>query len=180
MHEPLSKIAVIDQKIEDAIRRQRKAILNDRQAQIRADIDKLLDYFQALEAIVPAEGSQYISLYAARLLASSGHGGFANNPFETFKFIKEMHTIRNYVIHGRVDEVISGKVKHKLDVLKLRQIIYTLAGLFVLNGGSLRESATRLALGEQVDLENLYSLSGAEWTDYVRKARERNAGLVFW
>jgi hypothetical protein len=180
MQTPFSKVAVIDQKVEDAIRRRRSVILNDRLAQIRDDIDKLLDYFQVLEAIVPAEGSQYISLYAARLLASSGHGGFAANPFEIFKFIKDMHTIRNNVIHGRVDEVISGRLKDKLDIPRLRQIIYSLAGLYVLNGGALRESATRLALGEQVALETAYGMPPAGWTSYIRAAPERNQNLVFW
>ena len=66
--QPFSKFAVINQKIEDAMRRRRTAIRNDERAQKMNQIDQLLDYFQVLEAIVPAEGSEYISLYAARVL----------------------------------------------------------------------------------------------------------------
>jgi hypothetical protein len=57
--QPFSKFAVINQKIEDAMRRRRTAIRNDEWAQKMNQIDQLLDYFQVLEAIVPAEGSQY-------------------------------------------------------------------------------------------------------------------------
>jgi len=130
--QPFSKFAVINQKIEDAMRRRRTAIRNDEWAQKMNQIDQLLDYFQVLEAIVPAEGSQYISLYAARVLTPPNSA--PNQGFELFKFIKDMHTIRNHIIHGRVGDVLSVKTDHKLDIPRFRHIIYSLASLYIMNG----------------------------------------------
>jgi hypothetical protein len=177
-----SRFTVVNQKIEDAMRRRRTAMINDQQVQKLNEVDQLLDYFQVLEAIVPAEGSQYISLYAARLLQSPTNP--ANQAFELFKFIKDMHKIRNYVLHGRIDEVLSGKLKtdYKLDIPRLRHIIYSLACLYIMNGsnGSLREHATRLALGEKVDLEREYETSQTDWMNRRRSAALRNSDVVFW
>jgi hypothetical protein len=177
--QPFSRFSVINQKIEDAMRRRRTAMINDQEAQKLNQIDQLLDYFQVLEAIVPAEGSQYISLYAARLLQSPNNA--SSQAFELFKFIKDMHKIRNSVLHGRVDEVLSGKLKtdYKLDIPRLRQIIYSLACLYIMNG-SLRELATRLALGEQVNLEREYETNQTDWVSRRRSAALRNSGITFW
>lgn len=158
LQQPFSKVDLIDQKIEDAARRQRRVMLKEREAQILTAIDQLLDYFQVLEAVVPAEGSQYIALYAAILLKASGYGGLGMKPFELFTFIKDMHKIRNHVLHGRIDEILSGRLKtdHQLNINTFKQLVQVLAGLYVLNG-PLREAATRLALGEELKLETVFT-----------------------
>jgi hypothetical protein len=158
LQQPFSKVDLIDQKIEDAARRQRRVMLKEREAQVLTAIDQLLDYFQVLEAVVPAEGSQYIALYAATLLRASGYGGLGMKPFEVFTFIKDMHKIRNYVLHGRIDEILNGRLKtdHQLNINAFKQLVHVLAGLYVLNG-PLREAATRLALGEEVKLETVFT-----------------------
>ena len=171
-----SKFAVINQKMEDAMRRRRTAFINDARARKLNEIDQLLDYFQILEAVVPAEGSQYISLYAARLLSRANDQ--PNQAFELFKFIKDMHTVRNHVMHGRIDEVISGKVKEagRLDIAKLRHVVYSLTCLYIMNG-NLREPATRLVLGEKVELEQEYEPN----PDQVMMRRMRDARRTpFW
>jgi hypothetical protein len=157
LQQPLSKMDLIDQKIEDAARRQRRVMLGEREAQLRTAIDQMLDYFQILEAVVPAEGSQYISLYAAVLLKAGGYRGIEMKPFEMFTLFKDMHKIRNYVMHGRIDEVMNGRFRtDQQSFYTFKQMVHGLAGLYVLNG-SLREIATRLALGEEIKLETLFA-----------------------
>jgi hypothetical protein len=175
----LSKFEVINQKIEDAMRRRRTALLNDARAQKLNEIDQLLDYFQVLEALVPAGGSEYISLYAARLLRSPNSA--PNQTFELYKFIKDMYTVRNNVVHGRVDDVLSGKLKEsrKLDISRLRHVVYSLACLSIMNG-PLRDAATLLALGETFQLEREYETDPAEWMKRRKSAVLRNANVVFW
>jgi hypothetical protein len=175
--QPLSKFAVINQKLEDAIRRRRTAILHDARARKLNEIDQLLDYFQVLEAIVPAEGSEYISLYAARLLSTPESA--PNQTFELFQFLKDMFKIRNSVLHGRIDEVLSGKLSQKLDIFRLRHVIYSLTCLHIMNG-PLREIATRLALGETAQIEREYESNQDEWMKRHRSAVLRNANVVFW
>jgi hypothetical protein len=155
--QPLSKVDLIDQKIEDAARRQRRVMLGERQAQLRTAIDQMLDYFQILEAVVPAEGSQYISLFAAVLLKAGGYRGMEMKPFEMFTLFKDMHKIRNYVMHGRIDEVMSGRFRtDQQSFYTFKQMVHGLAGLYVLNG-PLRDAAARLALGEEMKLETLFA-----------------------
>jgi hypothetical protein len=151
-------------------------MLNDARAQKLSEIDQLLDYFQVLEAIVPAEGSEYISLYAARLLRNDS---VSNQAFELFQFIKDMCKIRNSVMHGRVDEVLSGKLGQRLDIPRFRQVICSLARLHIMNG-PLRDLATKLALGETVQVEREYETNQAEWVARRRTGALRNANVVFW
>jgi len=175
----LSKFEVINQKIEDAMRRRRRALLNDARAQKLNEIDQLLDYFQVLEALVPANGSEYISLYAARLLRSPNSA--PNETFELYRFIKDMYIVRNNVVHGRIDDVLSGKLKEgrKLDIFRLRHIVYSLACLSIMNG-PLREAATLLALGETYQLEREYETDQQEWMKRRKSGVLRNANAVFW
>jgi hypothetical protein len=155
--QPLSKVDLIDQKIEDAARRQRRVMLGERQAQLRTAIDQMLDYFQILEAVVPAEGSQYISLFAAVLLKAGGYRGMEMKPFEMFTLFKDMHKIRNYVMHGRIDEVMSGRFRtDQQSFYTFKHTVHGLAGLYVLNG-PLRDAAARLTLGEEMKLETLFA-----------------------
>jgi hypothetical protein len=174
-----AKFSVINQKLEDALRRRRSAILNDQRAQKLNEIDQLLDYFQVLEATVPAMGSEYISLYASRLLTPNDSP--ANQAFELFQFIKDMHSIRNSVMHGRVDEVLSGKLKQaaRLDIPRFRHVVYSLTCLHIMNG-PLRDLATRLALGEKIELEREYETNQDEWMKRRRAAHLRNANITFW
>jgi hypothetical protein len=175
----LAKFEVINQKIEDAMRRRRTALLNDARAQKLNEIDQLLDYFQVLEALIPTGGSEYISLYAARLLRSPNSA--PNQTFELYRFIKDMYTVRNSVMHGRVDDVLSGKLKEsrKLDIFRLRHIVYSLACLNIMNG-PLRDAATLLALGETFQLEHEYETDQQEWMRRRKSAVLRNANVVFW
>jgi len=175
----LSKFAVINQKIEDAMRRRRTAVRNDHRAQKLNEIDVLLDYFQVLEALIPTAGSEYISLYAARLLRAPNSA--PNQTFELYKFIKDMYTVRNNVMHGRVDDVLSGKLKEsrKLDIFRLRHIVYSLACLNIMNG-PLRDIATLLALGETAQLEREYETDQQEWMNRRKNALLRNANVVSW
>ena len=159
---PADSIAVLYDKIEDAFRRQRRGIRH-MGAEARVTIDRLLDYFQALEAIIQIEGSYQIALYAAVLLraASQGRGMAASDVFE---FMKDMHTLRNDVVHGRIDKVLQGrtKTKHKItEIERFCQYVHELAILYLLNPGEkgkhdLRPLAHRLALGETVNLKTLY------------------------
>jgi hypothetical protein len=171
------KFTVIQQKLDDALRRHRKVLLNNQRATQMNDIDKLLDYFQVLEAVVPFEGSHNISLAAARLLTNPGDA--SSKPFEMFQFIKDMHTIRNEVVHGRIDRVLEGKKMPKLDINRFRHIIYSLVCLHIMNG-SLRDASVRLALGEPVKLEREYFDEYSEWTKRKKLYELQNKSIVFW
>jgi hypothetical protein len=161
------------------MRRQRKAWRNDAHVQKLNEIDQLLDYFQILEAIVPVNGSEYISLYAARLLRSPN--SVPNQTFELYRFIKDMYKVRNYIMHGRVDDILSRKSKEsqRIDIYKLRHIVYSLACLHIMNG-QLKDAATRLALGETAQLEREYETDQQEWMKRRKSGVLRNANVVFW
>lgn len=175
----LSTFAVINQKIEDAMRRHRRAWRNDPYAQRLNEVDQILDYFQILEAVVPGYGSENISLYAARLLRSPN--SVPNESFELYRFIKDMYKVRNDIMHGRVDGILSRKTKEsqRIDIYKLRHIVYSLVCLRIMNG-QLKDAATRLALGEAVQLEREYELDQQEWMMRRKTGMLRNANLVFW
>lgn len=156
---PWEKIALIDMKIEDALRRTRPPTLDGGQADKKVAIDQLLDYFQALEQIVPVNGSEYIALYSATLLKASGNHAYGADPYSTYAFVKRMHNVRNNVMHGQIGKVIASDDSDFSpgDVRRFGQIVRVLAGLFILNG-KLREAATKLALGEGVVLESVYRI----------------------
>jgi hypothetical protein len=175
----LTNFEVINQKIEDALRRRRRALLNDTRAQRLNEIDQLLDYFQVLEALVPARGSDSISLYAARLLRTPNSA--PNQTLELYRFMKDMYRVRNDIMHGRVDEVLSRKSKEsqRIDIYKLRHIVYSLACLHIMNG-QLKDAATQLALGETAQLEHEYETDTEEWLKRRKSGMLRNANVIFW
>jgi hypothetical protein len=106
---PYDSIAVLDPKLYDSLRRRSGDGYRRYEVENRAELDKLLDYFQAMEALLSIEGSYQIVLYAAVLLGSAG-GNRVVTAADTFEFIKDMHTIRNAVIHGRHADVIASIV----------------------------------------------------------------------
>jgi hypothetical protein len=185
LHQPFAKVDLIDQKIEDAARRQRRVMLGEREAQLRTTIDKMLDYFQILEAVVPAEGSEYISLYGAVLLKRGGYRGAGMEPFEMFMLFKDMYKIRNAVMHGRIDDVMSGKASGKFrtdrqSLYTFKQMVHGLAALYVLNG-PLRDAATKLALGNEMKLETLFADAPARKPGAPREPRRLPAmEPVYW
>jgi hypothetical protein len=127
---------------------------------MRLAIDQLLDYFQILEAIVPAMGSEFIALYAAVLLHAIKS---QEDPESAYDFVKRMHTIRNDVMHGRIRTVLTA-TKNRLtvhDIHRFREIIHALAGAYVMNG-ALRDKARLLALGKKIALVPAYPESPEE------------------
>jgi hypothetical protein len=159
--ETFSSTAIINTKIEDALRRKRQGMERDKDVALRVAIDQLLDYFQILEAIVPAMGSEFIALYAAVLLHAINKN---EDAFGAFEFLKRVHKVRNDVMHGRMDEVINSTKKNKFtvdDLARFRHIIHDLAGAYVMNG-PFRDIATKLALGQPVELISLYPSSVEE------------------
>ena len=180
LQQPLSKVDLINQKIEDAARRQRRVMLGEREARLRTAIDQLLDYFQILEAVVPAEGSQYISLYAAVLLKAGGYRGMGMKPVEMFKLFKDMYNIRNAVMHGRMDDVMSGRFRtDQQSLYTFKQMVHGLASLYVLNG-SLRDAAIGLALGEEMKLETLFAAFPTPKPGAPRELRLPAMEPVYW
>ncbi len=158
--EPYDAIAILDTKIEDALRRRRQGAGHDETVSMRLAIDQLLDYFQILEAVVPAMGSEFIALYAAVLLHAIKS---QEDPESAYDFVKRMHTIRNDVMHGRIQTVLTS-TKNKLtghDIHRFREIIHALAGAYVMNG-ALRDKARLLALGKKIALVPAYPESPEE------------------
>jgi hypothetical protein len=156
-------ITVIYDKIDDALRRQQQRGGSFDGTAAKPAIDQLLDYFQALEAIVPVEGSYRIALSVAVLLQAASKGRRVR-AVEVFDFVKDMHKLRNEVVHGRIDNVLLGKANTKFkiaDIGQFRQYVHELAILYLLNPDEkgkygLRKIAERLALGEDIDLKTLY------------------------
>jgi hypothetical protein len=179
MTEPFENVEVIDQKMDDALRRHRTATLNQGAASLRVAVDQMLDYFQILESVVPAEGSQYIALYAARLLRASGHSAAPGKALETFNFLKDMHKIRNDVVHGRINQVVGGKWEKKFNIDAFRHAIYSLASLYVMNG-PLRDQAIQLLLGEPVKLNQMYTDDHTVFMKESRESWERKKTEFFW
>jgi uncharacterized protein YutE (UPF0331/DUF86 family) len=160
--ERYERIAVLDTKIEDALRRERPVYDSDMRSALKVAIDQLLDYCQMLEAVVDAKGSENIALYSAVLLSSINKHESSKAP-NNYEFIKRMYRVRNEVMHGRVDNIYASN-KNKFcpdDVQRFRNIVHALAGAYVMNG-PLRESATKLALGQSVELTSLYPDSTEE------------------
>jgi hypothetical protein len=146
---------VIEHKLDDALRRRRTALINPTLAEQRVAVDRLLDYLQILEAIVPAKGSYQIAMNAAILLGSHLDDGGAKTR-EVFNEVRKMYSLRNAVMHGRVDQVIGGKkakTAGALDISALQRVVHDLAILKILNphpSGNLNDLAERLLLRETV------------------------------
>jgi hypothetical protein len=154
---PYNRIAVLDHKIEDAMRRARRVTFRDSQAKLKADIDMLLDFLQALEAIIPERGSYTIALHASVLLRACRPKASGLRVVETFEFLRDMYKIRNAVMHGDLGEVLEGRVKtkYKLEINQLRRYVHDLAILHILND-DLARMAHLLALGERVAPKTIY------------------------
>jgi hypothetical protein len=165
---PIESITVIYDKIDDAFRRQQQRGGPFDSVAAKPAIDQLLDYFQALEAIIPIEGSYQISLYAAVLLHAA-HGARALKAADVFDFMRDMHKLRNEVVHGRIDKVLTGRASTTYGITEIgrfRQYVHELAILYLLNPDDkgrhgLRTAAHRLALGEDVNLKTLYGTESA-------------------
>ncbi|MGB6483706.1 MAG: hypothetical protein WBE86_09505 [Candidatus Acidiferrales bacterium] len=151
-----ASVFILDQKIQDAIGRERERIRDRQLGSRRVAVDQLMDYYQMLEAVLDVRGSEQTALYAAVLLAANGNGQFKDKGHENYTFLKETAKIRNDVVHGRLGSVLAPKDGvFKLDINRFRHIVHVLASLFVLNG-PLRDAATKLAVGERVGLQSLY------------------------
>jgi hypothetical protein len=149
---PAGSLAVVDHRLGDALRRWRPAIANE-DARRKAEIDKLFDYVQALESLLPLRGSDAIRLAAAILISRSTRAS-AN---ELDQFFKLIYQIRDDVMHGRLDKVLEDdrKGKRLIDTRRLKHCIHQLAILAILND-NLGFLARQLALGENVNLKTLF------------------------
>jgi hypothetical protein len=143
-----NSLAVLDHRIGDALRRRQVAIANP-DLEIKVEIDKLFDYVQALESLLPLRGSDAIRLSAAILISRSTKEAAP----EIDDFFKVVYQVRDDVMHGRLDKVIQDarSSKRRVNVRKLGSYIRTLGCLVVLNDG-LSFVARRMALGESVNL----------------------------
>jgi hypothetical protein len=165
-------IAVLDTKIEDALRRRRYGESHDETARLRVTVDQLLDYFQILEAVVPAMGSEFIALYAGVLV----HALQTNEDAESvYELVKRMHSIRNNVLHGRIQSVLNA-TKDKLseqELQRFRHVMHVLAAGYVMNG-PLRDHARKLALGKDVVLTSTFP-SSTEEMNAMRRSHDHPA-----
>lgn len=153
--EKSSNLLLLNTKIEDAIRRDRKFAINDGSEGMRIAIDQLLDYCQILEAILPTQGVDFFALYAARLLKEFAPGQFGDDSYANYEFIRKIYKARNDVMHGRIDHVLTKKTISQHDVGLFGRMIHFLASLYVMNG-RLNDSATKLSLGEPATIQSLY------------------------
>jgi len=127
----------------------------------RADVDRLLDYCQALESIIPFTGKQ-IPEYAARVLEENARG-LRGAQSDTLDFLKDMYKLRNSVMHGKFDQVVDDRAgtRYKLkDVDLFRRYVYDLAILYFLNPDpkgepNLRRFIMHLRRGKAVELRTL-------------------------
>jgi len=159
-------IFLLDTKLDDILRRSRQTMLGQELTDLKVAIEKLLDCFQILEAILGVEGSEYIALYSAVLLTKSGHSPFpplSTDPYEIYRFIKRMFGLRNAVVHGRMVELLNPKKQQALpsEVDGFLRMVNHLALLFILNG-KLKEAATKLAVGSAAKLEFFDQVSREE------------------
>lgn len=156
----LGSVEVIEHKLDDALRRRRTALINSTLAEKRVAVDRLLDYLQILEAILPAKGSYQIAMNAAILLGGHlGDGGAKTR--KVFDEVRKMYGLRNAVMHGRIDQVIGGKKARTtaaLDIRPLQRNVHDLTVLKLLNphpSGNLNDLAERLLLRETVVVNRL-------------------------
>lgn len=164
---PYDTIAVLDRKIEDALARRRYGSDHKKDQKLRVAVDRLLDYFQVLEAIVPVAGSEFISLYTAVLHKAIDNKQDAE---ESYQFVKRMHSIRNDVMHGRIQDVIAKDKLSIEDIHRFSEIIHALSGSFVMNG-PLRDQARALALGKTCSLISVTPGTAGEMNE-MRKPQE--------
>lgn len=154
---PWTELEVVHRKFEDAFRRQRTAVIDRDRAERMATIDRLLDYCQALEALLPLRTKYRIAISASALLAAhfDDNGQRATEIFET---VSNQYNLRNDVMHGRIDEVLSGRGR-PLDVSSLELVVRDLTILRILNPGVVLEDlADRLLLKQPVQIRRMSGL----------------------
>jgi hypothetical protein len=151
---PESSFAVLDHRLGDALRRQRRGVANP-DVDLKNEIDQLFDYVQAFESLLPnLRGSDTFCLSAGILLASSTSEAGA----DVDRFFKNVYRIRDEVMHGRLDGIIE-KVRKKecaIELGKLAAYVRKLGSLAILNEG-LPAIARRLALGETIELHTPFN-----------------------
>ncbi|MGA3023429.1 MAG: hypothetical protein ABSF98_01530 [Bryobacteraceae bacterium] len=158
---PAASIEVLFLKIDDAFRRRRKTSRPFGDGEARENIDRLLDYCQALEAILPFRKKQILSC-ASKLLQfnMSSHGTATTDDAE---FLKDMYDLRNLAMHGRFDQVLEDRADthYKLrDVERFRRCVHALAVLYFLNpdrdgNPNLKRFLRELERGDAVRLTTL-------------------------
>ena len=160
---PATSIEILFLKIDDAFRRRRRTSRPFIDGRPREEIDRLLDYCQALEAILPFRGEQ-IPRYAARLLQFAPSHGAATT--DNLAFIRDMYVLRNRAMHGKFDQVLEDRAgtQYKLkDVERFRWCVHALAVLYFLNpdqdgNPNLRRFIRQLRQEQPVSLKGLYEL----------------------
>jgi hypothetical protein len=145
-------------KLDDALRRGRKTSRPWQGADGRADIDRLLDYCQALEALLPFRGKQ-IPVFAARLIQYNT----PNARDDVAGLLNDMYDLRNMVMHGRYDRVLHDRAgtRYKLaEMGNFRRHLHSLAVLYLLNPDqdgcpNLRRFIKQLRKDENIQLNTL-------------------------
>lgn len=155
---PASSIEMLFLKLDDALRRGRKTSRPWQGADGRADIDRLLDYCQALEALLPFRGKQ-IPVFAARLIQYNT----PNARDDVAGLLNDMYDLRNMVMHGRYDRVLHDRAgtRYKLaEMGNFRRHLHSLAVLYLLNPDqdgcpNLRRFIKQLRKDENIQLNTL-------------------------
>ncbi len=153
-NKPKNCLAVLDHRLGDALRRQRRGVANP-DVDLKNAIDQLFDYVQAFESLLPnLRGSDTFCLSAGILLARCTSEAGA----DVVKFFKSVYHIRDEVMHGRLDGIIQ-EVRNKkcaIEIGKLAGYVRTLGSLAILNDG-LPAIARRIALGETIKLNTPFN-----------------------
>jgi hypothetical protein len=155
--EKYGQIAVLDTKIDDALRRNRDAMLDHENVEKKVAVDQLLDYCQILETVLPGQNIEFFALYASAILKTYAKGQFGIDPHGNYEFIKRMYKVRNEVMHGRIDGVFTSNKYNFVttDLYTFRQMIHILAALYIMNG-ELTQAATKIILGQDGGLKSIY------------------------
>jgi hypothetical protein len=153
------RLGIVDWKINDAFRRADRIDPFERGRVTRkhAEIEQLLDYIQLLEAIVGVEGSCQIAQYTALLFASDQPSAETEMK-RVFEFIKEMMTLRNHVVHGRLTRVLGTDSEKAIDIWRMKLIVHELAIQFIANlhqAKNLSEFAHELSIRQPSTLNRI-------------------------
>jgi hypothetical protein len=146
-------------KIDDSFRRRRTSRPFGTE-QPRESVDRLLDYCQALESILPFKGDQ-VPAYAADLLHANRRD-LAAKAADT-GLLRDMYKLRNMVMHGSYALVLKNQAgtRHTLkDVEHFRRRVHALAILYFLNPDqngwpNLRRFIKESRKGKQITLNTL-------------------------
>ena len=153
------RLGIVDWKINDAFRRADRIDPFERGRVTRkhAEIEQLLDYIQLLEAIVGVEGSYQIAQYTA-LLVAAHQPSAETETRRVFDFIKEMMTLRNHVVHGRLTKVLNTDHEKAIDIYRMKVIVHELAIQFIANlhqAKNLSEFAHELSIRQPTTLNRI-------------------------